>query len=376
MKKKRDKTLRQWLTELHGVGDLPFSVDRRSLYRISNLYKGYDPRRPESWKQTFDRRVYEWTLVDPTVQPPSTRPLKPYEAVAERLHDTGIGFGIDRFLKVATVRSNKPTVGFMGGHDTARNKPEFRQVAEIARELRTQGFTIVSGGGPGLMEAANFGAFMAGYSDPQFTTALATLSSHPDAADQVNWVKSASDVRASLLPKWNSKEKAMSESLGVATWYYGNEPPNLFASHTGKYFYNSVREDGLVSIASGGIIFGPGSAGTVQEVFQDATLNYYRKPKARAIPMVLFGADFWNPSICRENQVVLPSGKDPRKPVWPLLQTLAGQAKESFQSSLKLTDDPEQVVKFLTEIHAQVISESASWADRAQRFKGRAIAAL
>ena len=40
-----------------------------------------------------------------------------------------------------------------------------------------------------------------------------------------------------------------SVSLGIPTWYYGNEPPNLFASHAGKYFFNSVREDGLVSIA-------------------------------------------------------------------------------------------------------------------------------
>jgi hypothetical protein len=81
-----------------------------------------------------------------------------------------------------------------------------------------------------------------------------------------------------------AREKAESESVGIPTWYYGNEPPNLFASHTGKYFFNSVREDGLVSIASGGIVFGPGNAGTVQEIFQDAPLNYYREVHARPAP--------------------------------------------------------------------------------------------
>ena len=288
MKKKRGETLAHWLTRLPGIEALPFDVDRRGLYRISDLYRGYNPKKPETWSQAFDHRVYEWTLEDPTAASPTTRRLKPYEVVAERLHDTAIGAAIDRFLRAATHRSGKPAVGFMGGHDTPRNKPEFGQVAQIARALRQQGFTIVSGGGPGLMEAANFGAFMAAYTDSQFDAALGTLSAHPDASDHVNWVRSASDVRASLLARWNAREQTESESLGVPTWYYGNEPPNLFASHTGKYFFNSVREDGLVSIAGGGVIFGPGNAGTVQEVFQDAPLNFYRKTGARATPMVLF----------------------------------------------------------------------------------------
>jgi predicted Rossmann-fold nucleotide-binding protein len=207
------------------------------------------------------------------VPKPDLRPLKAHEAIAERLHDTSIGFAIDRFLSVAIKRNQKPAVGFMGGHDTLRGKPEFRQVAMIARALRLKGFTIISGGGPGLMEAANFGALMAPYNDAQIEAALTTLKSKPDPTHQADWVQSAAQVRACLLPKWNSREKPGSESLGVPTWYYGNEPPNLFASHTGKYFYNSVREDGLVTIAAGGIVFGPGSAGTVQEIFQDVPIN-------------------------------------------------------------------------------------------------------
>jgi predicted Rossmann-fold nucleotide-binding protein len=372
-KKTRDRSLAQWLGRLPGIVEIPFQIDRRTLYRVSDLYKGYKPSKPESWIGAFDHRVYEWTL-DPKTS--KARQLEAYEVVAERLHDVAIGGGIDHFLTSSTQKSAKPAVGFMGGHDTDRNDPAFRQVALIARSLRKAGFVIVSGGGPGLMEAANFGAFMTPYTDTQFEAALGTLSADPKAADHPRWVASACAVRSALLPKWNSKEAPGSESLGIPTWYYGNEPPNLFASHTGKYFFNSVREDGLVSIASGGIVFGPGNAGTVQEVFQDAPLNYYRKTGAQATPMILLGADYWNPRICKDSQVVLPSGKDLHKPVWPLLQTLAAQAKESFQSALKLTDNPDEVVRFISDFHVRTLAGNASWADRSERFKGRALATL
>lgn len=88
----------------------------------------------------------------------------------------------------------------------------------------------------------------------------------------------------------------------------------MFATVIGKYFYNSVREDGLVTIASGGLIFGKGEAGTVQEVFQDATLNYYRSDYTPT-PMVFLGKDFWHPA---KYDGSTPAPLDPlRKPVYP-----------------------------------------------------------
>ncbi len=67
----------------------------------------------------------------------------------------------------------------------------------------------------------------------------------------------------------NDYEKC--KSIGIPTWLYGHEPPAPFATHIAKYFANSVREDGLLTIAKHGVIFAPGSAGTTQEIFQDAT---------------------------------------------------------------------------------------------------------
>src|ERR1035441_8704757 len=46
-------------------------------------------------------------------------------------------------------------------------------------------------------------------------------------------------------------------------------------TNIGKYFQNSIREDGLVSLGTHGIVFAEGKAGTIQEVFQNATQNYY-----------------------------------------------------------------------------------------------------
>ncbi len=97
----------------------------------------------------------------------------------------------------------------------------------------------------------------------------------------------------------------------------------------------------MVNVASGGIVFAPGEAGTVQEVFQDATINYYTAGATRPTPMAFLGRSFWNPD---------PSGTptDPlSKPVYPLVERLAGQARPPFGSSLFISDDPGEIVAFL-----------------------------
>jgi hypothetical protein len=78
------------------------------------------------------------------------------------------------------------------------------------------------------------------------------------------------------------------KSIGIPTWLYGHEPPAPFATHIAKYFANSVREDGLLAIARHGVIFAPGSAGTTQEVFQDAAQNHYANQGVYS-PMIMFG---------------------------------------------------------------------------------------
>ena len=51
------------------------------------------------------------------------------------------------------------------------------------------------------------------------------------------------------------------------------EPISQFASHIAKYFSNSIREAGMLAVATAGIVFAPGGAGTMQEIFQDGAQN-------------------------------------------------------------------------------------------------------
>ena len=335
------QALSTWLADLPGRGGLPFDAQPQRLYTVGSLYRGYSPADPASLKSTLDARIYDWTVEAAAGAP---RCLNMAEFVAARLHDTRIDGEISRFLDAPGCK----TVGVMGGHNVPRTAPAFEDIARVARELRRGDFKIVTGGGPGLMEAANFGAFMAPYDEAAFERAVATLRAAPSFLAAGDWVGTAAEVRRRLLGAWDAEAPDESSNLGVPTWVYGAEPPNLFATAIGKYFYNSLREDGLVSIANGGLIFARGEAGTVQEVFQNATLNYYRKAGLAPTPMVFFGMEFWNPDPLG-GLLVEPLAK----PVYPLIEKLAFDAGQPFEGALMLSDDADAIVEFIVEANAQ-----------------------
>ena len=128
--------------------------------------------------------------------------------------------------------------------------------------------------------------------------ALMLLSQAPSYKDE-DWLSSAFDLM--------EKMPRVSEccSVGIPTWFYGHEPATPFATHITKYFDNSIREDMLLAIAKGGVIYSPGSAGTMQEIFQDAAQNHYRTFGYES-PMVFLDSEYW----CE------------KFPIYPLLQGL------------------------------------------------------
>lgn len=271
--------------KLHNV---PFNPYRSSVYTAHELYESIAVTEYES---TLDARVYQWSIL------PGQRGSLD-ATLAAALHDHAIGDALDELLDHGALSGTK-LVGVMGGHAAQRGTKEFADAAKLGRLLAQTGFTVATGGGPGAMEAANLGAYLSGEPDADFTVALEDLAAVPGFRPSVTaWARQA----AAVVERYPDG----APTLGIPTWFYGHEPPNLFATHIAKYFANAVREAILLELCDGGIVFLPGAAGTVQEIFQDACENYYGAPET-ITPMVLVGREHWEHTF----------------PAWPVLQSLA-----------------------------------------------------
>ncbi len=93
-------------------------------------------------------------------------------------------------------------------------------------------------------------------------------------------------------------------------------------------FRTRSLHEGLLAIASSGVVFAQGNAGTIQEIFQDACQNYYRTYHDRASPMILYGSEYWE-----------------RKGVVQLLMTLAEE--KGFADLVKVSDSVDDIAEFI-----------------------------
>jgi predicted Rossmann-fold nucleotide-binding protein len=231
------------------------------------------------------------------------------------VHDDAVSDALDELLVDTRV------VGVMGGHAMARGTQAYGDAARLGRELARAGLTVATGGGPGAMEAANLGAYAAPFDDGMLAEALQLLAGAPSFRPSVtDWARAAFEVR----DRWPGG----GASVGIPTWFYGHEPPNAFAAHIAKYFANSVREDGLLARSTGGVVFLPGAAGTVQEIFDNATPNYYES-RGEPTPMVLVDRAHWTE----------------RLPAWPLLRALARDRR--MEAGIALVDRIEEAPEAL-----------------------------
>lgn len=302
--------------ELEGLVEylkfVPYDVTRRELYSAAQLYAGFDPNDIDTFDTCFDTKVYRHFIAG------GKRATQAVESLARTLHDHGIHLAMDRFFK---THDSHQCVGIMGGHAQLRTAPSFRQVAIISKQLTELGFYMLSGGGPGAMEATHLGAWMAGRSEDELDDALQMLSVAPSFSDK-HWLASAMQVIA----KYPQEQYV---SLGIPTWLYGHEPTTPFATHIAKFFENSIREDSILTLAYGGIIYTPGSAGTMQEVFQDAVQNHYLS-FGFSSPMIFVGTKFWTEEM----------------PVYPLLQEMLATGKYK-NLQLSLTNGPDEIIDVL-----------------------------
>ncbi|MEK6228774.1 MAG: TIGR00730 family Rossman fold protein [Actinomycetota bacterium] len=158
------------------------------------------------------------------------------EARVERIGDE-LRSGFDALAGVGRA------VSIFGSARTPPDHPHYASARDLARRLGEEGFAILTGGGPGIMEAANRGARDAG---------VASIGLGID------------------LPQ----EQEMNEWVGLPLTFH--------------YFF--TRKVMFVRYASAFVVC-PGGFGTLDELFEAATLR--QTEKIRHFPIVLYGSDYW-----------------------------------------------------------------------------------
>ncbi len=167
-----------------------------------------------------------------------------------------MGEFVEGFDELATLTRG---IAIFGSARTRPDDPDYKAAQETAALLSAQGFAVITGGGPGIMEAANRGAFEAG-----------------------------------------------GLSIGCNIELPFEQRPNSYQtlSVTFKYFF--VRKMMFVKYSLAFVIF-PGGFGTLDELFEALTL--IQTKKIRNFPIVLFGKSYWSGMLDWLRAVMLQEGK-------------------------------------------------------------------
>jgi len=303
---------------------VPFPTAPSRLYTPEDLAAGFDVG---GFDGMYDTVVYRHFQEHGATAPDAR------EALAQRIHDAGIDNALGDAVSAWVARFGTASiVGVMGGHAVPRGSDAYRLAAELGQQLSRAGRLVVTGGGPGVMEAANLGAYFGQHSIADLNAAIAELATSPDFHDGDPYTAAAIAVRRRFPPPRDTGLLASLAAGGLAipTWLYGHEPANLFAGQVAKYFSNAIREDMILGLSQGGVVFAPGRAGTVQEVFQAATKVYYGLPGPSRL--VFLGRAYWTGTV----------------PVEPLLRPLLAASPLGDRSGhVHVIDDASAAVELL-----------------------------
>ncbi len=158
-------------------------------------------------------------------------------------------FGIMSEFVEATQRLSaiRPAVSIFGSARTAPDSPYYKLTEEIARLLSDAGFSVISGGGPGIMEAANKGAYF-----------------------------------------------GKSPSIGLNIQLPREQSANAYQDISQSFHHFFARKYMFVRFANAYVVM-PGGFGTLDELLEALTL--IQTGKSRRIPIILVHGPFWNGMI-------------------------------------------------------------------------------
>ncbi len=142
-----------------------------------------------------------------------------------------------------TLRSVWPSVSVFGSARSGRNHIYYQDAVRVSQALSEAGFSIITGGGPGIMEAANLGA-----------------------------------------------SRGEGQSIGLNIKLPFEQQPNRFADIVIHFNYFFARKVMFVKYACGFVAL-PGGFGTLDEIFEALTLKQTRK--IHDFPVILFGTAYW-----------------------------------------------------------------------------------
>ncbi|GAA3501200.1 TIGR00730 family Rossman fold protein [Streptomyces prasinosporus] len=162
-----------------------------------------------------------------------------------------------------TLAELPAAISVFGSARTPADSPEYEAGVRLGRGLVEAGFAVITGGGPGAMEAANKGACEA---------------------------------------------KGVSVGLGIELPFEQGLNPYVDIGLNFRYFF--VRKMMFVKYAQGFVVL-PGGLGTLDELFEALTL--VQTQKVTRFPIVLFGTDYWGGLVDWLHHTVIAQGKAAEK---------------------------------------------------------------
>lgn len=187
-----------------------------------------------------------------------------------------------------TLNKLTPCISIFGSARTKPDQPYYKLATEVAQRCVDEGFGIITGGGPGIMEAGNKGAYLQG---------------------------------------------GLSVGLNIDLPFEQNNNPYIDPSKNLNYRYFFVRKVMFVKYAQAFVVF-PGGFGTMDELFEVLTL--IQTKKINKVPVILVGTTFWQGMKDWIHNVMLQQ---------------AGNISPKDMDLLPITDDPDEVVDIITRFY-------------------------